>query len=215
MTENQINNQQNDPNHMIQRRNVIKMAAAGMPMVMTMRASASVQISQLQCDFQIPNDLVILVNEWGGVWINNLSWSSVPPLTQEVIDDLKNNAFFDATAHAPARFRPENTCDDTIDVSGDDDDDDECGGKKGKDDDDDDCEEEEPTYECQYNVFLVNSQTLSITDFVNSGGDGWDIGQGVQGLYVGIVRRQVLNGNTTGLAGISCVHSVVTYFDNL
>ncbi|MBV1901250.1 MAG: hypothetical protein KUG56_06215 [Kordiimonadaceae bacterium] len=52
------------------RRQLLRMGAAGLPMVLTLRASASeALISQLRCTFTIPSKTKILVDDTGQAWV--------------------------------------------------------------------------------------------------------------------------------------------------
>ncbi len=55
-----------------QRRDLLKLGAAGMPMVLTLRASAQeAVISQLRCTITIPSKFKILVDDTGAAWVGS------------------------------------------------------------------------------------------------------------------------------------------------
>tara|TARA_R110002096_G_scaffold425030_1_gene633386 strand:+ start:741 stop:1490 length:750 start_codon:yes stop_codon:yes gene_type:complete len=92
------------------RRQLLRMGAAGMPMVLTLRASASqALISQLQCVFVIPKGTKILVGDRGQAWVGSgklRNYNDGLKLTE--IEDFKASAayhFHDGTVSE--NFRPE------------------------------------------------------------------------------------------------------------
>ena len=51
------------------RREILRLGAAGMPMVLTLKASAQqAVISQLQCAFRVPERVRVMVNAEGTAW---------------------------------------------------------------------------------------------------------------------------------------------------
>ncbi|MEX0300351.1 MAG: hypothetical protein AB3N28_14850 [Kordiimonas sp.] len=92
------------------RRQLLRMGAAGMPMVLTLRASASqALISQLQCVFVIPKKTKILVGDRGQAWVGTGKLKTYSQgLKLSEIADFKASAtyhFHDDTVSQ--NFRPE------------------------------------------------------------------------------------------------------------
>lgn len=111
------------------RRQLLRMGAAGMPMLLTLRASArEAVVSQLRCVITMPGSLKILVDNSGAAWVGDGSlqqasskgkgkgkgkgkkgWGSGSTgWTQSSIDDFKSNANWVFPAgSAPAAYRPD------------------------------------------------------------------------------------------------------------
>ena len=149
---------------MADRRAVLRLGMAGLPMMVTLKASAnSSYVSQLQCIMTIPSGYSAMIDVNGRVWLAVTNWSSVPPITEEVVNDFKSSAVFvfpDGTA--PSTYIPDGQCDpntgadpgtgpqpcDDDDDDNDDDDEDDSGGGSGggSSDDDDDIDYNDPQY---------------------------------------------------------------------
>lgn len=100
------------------RRQLLRMGAAGLPMVLTLRASASgALISQLRCTFTIPNSTKILVDDTGQAWVgtSKLGISGNKPKNKN-ISKFKNHAQYVFPAGTvPSSYRadacPPDPCD--------------------------------------------------------------------------------------------------------
>jgi len=122
------------------RRQLLKMGAAGMPMILTLKASANQAVhSALDCAFQITSAMNILVNHEGKVWVgsDSIEVKSDGRMKTADITYFKENADFvfpSDTApqdYIPAECPPSDTCGD--DDGGGWDDDDWYYGSSGKD----------------------------------------------------------------------------------
>lgn len=92
------------------RRQLLRMGAAGMPMVLTLRASASqALISQLQCVFVIPAKTKILVGDRGQAWVGTgrlRNYSQGLKLSE--IEDFKASATYHFQDNTVSEsYRPE------------------------------------------------------------------------------------------------------------
>jgi hypothetical protein len=103
------------------RRQLLKMGAAGMPMVLTLRASAAeAVISQLRCTITISNSFKILVDDAGAAWVGKgkLKSKRNGQLRPKSVRRFKKRAQF-VFPHdsAPSGYRPDEceykTCDNT------------------------------------------------------------------------------------------------------
>jgi hypothetical protein len=107
------------------RRQLLKLGAAGMPMALTLRASATEAIvSQLRCVITMPGSLKILVDESGAAWVGDGSISKKGKsgnYKTKSINKFKNNADFSfGEGSVPASYRPECEVEDDECESGDD-----------------------------------------------------------------------------------------------
>lgn len=192
------------------RRNVLKMAAAGMPMVLTMKASASgALISQLRCSFTLGVRQRMLVDPDGAVWVNtrNIAYDPTKGLYDDDIAAFKADGIAFAAGSAPSQFRPLECA-----SSGDDDG---SGGKgKGGDDDDDDDDDDGWT-DCGYNYYrLGQNVTITPADYLN--GSTWNIGSNKKGLYLELTRQYALSGAMgANWPGVSCLSSILIYLGQL
>jgi len=93
------------------RRQLLKLGAAGMPMVLTLRASASeAVISQLRCVVALPSNLKILVDDTGAAWVGNGSIGTGPGGGYDSADITSFKANADYTfpdGSAPSEYRPD------------------------------------------------------------------------------------------------------------
>jgi len=127
----------NKPNVFLERRRqLLKMGAAGMPMMLTLRASAQeAVISQLRCVITMPKSFKILVDDTGAAWVGN---RNIRKDKKGVFRPNSLNKFMDKAkfvfpeGSAPVAYRPDacETCDP-------DDGDDSGGDDSGGDDDSD------------------------------------------------------------------------------
>jgi len=119
----------NDPNSFLEkRRQILKLGAAGMPMVLTLRASAQqAVISQLRCAITVPDSFKILVDDTGAVWVGSdkIDEDKNGNLKPKQIKKFKENAnFVFPEGSAPVVYRPDECEYETCDDDDDDDDDD-------------------------------------------------------------------------------------------
>jgi hypothetical protein len=171
-----------------ERRQFLKLAAAGMPMAITLRASATeALISQLTCCTTVLNSFGVLVDEDGAAWLNvGESESDWNTGSSRYIRKFKKNADWNfSSGTVSADFRP----------SG-------CSAGSG---DDDDCSLSE-----EYNWY-----SFSAGDEIYPGnfytGSGWNY-SGKEGMYVELSRIYAdAYGNSGSWQGISCMVSVFTY----
>lgn len=176
------------------RRNLLKMAGAGVPMVITMKASAQqVLISQLRCAFVLGVRQRVLVDPAGNAWVSsrNIRRNNTKGLRLDSIEEFKASATFIGSATgmagAPPQFRP-TACPQ--------------GGDGDQYDD---------WTTCGYNYYRLGRNTnIKPADFLS--GSTWNIGSSSRGLYLEL-SRQMAEGplSTNGWPGISCVISVLTY----
>jgi len=155
-----------------QRRKLLQMGAAGLPMVLTLRASASeALVSQLQCLFTIKNNRRrVLVDSDGRAWVGNKFIKSTNDglKTSHITRFIDNAKTYFTSGTVPVSYRP-SSCGQQDDQCGDDDDDsgghgwaassynqslalgsdeygafssDGLGRSRGGGDDDDDCEDD-------------------------------------------------------------------------
>ena len=124
------NDKPNNSKFLEQRRQLLKLGAAGMPMVLTLRASAQqAVISQLRCAITVPDSFKILVDDAGAAWVgsgNIKKTKSGGYKSKDVIRFQDDANFVFPEGSVPASYRPDEceyeTCD--PDDDGDDDDDD-------------------------------------------------------------------------------------------
>lgn len=99
-----------DASFMNNRRQLLKLGAAGMPMVLTLRASASgALISQLQCVFKFDKKHRILVDHTGAAWVGtrNVNYNASKGFKIASINKFKDKAHYVFPAgSAPASYRP-------------------------------------------------------------------------------------------------------------
>ena len=226
------------------RRQLLKMGAAGLPMVLTLKASAQqVVISQLQCAFVLPRRVRILVNCDGAAWVgrrrvryrNGQGWKVAD------LNRFKNEAdYIFPAGTVPNSYRP-SACPEVV-CSGDDDDDN--GGNninngvvseleallnapmpsnaaeianfngRSKKDDDDDDSCDPEWQDNGYTLYTLSRNT-EIKPSDFLNGTSWNP-TGTRGLYL-ILSMTYANsyGNAGGWPGISCVASILTYLGQL
>ncbi|WP_417451693.1 hypothetical protein [Kordiimonas sp.] len=121
------------------RRQLLKMGAAGMPMILTLKASANQAVhSALDCAFMLTSAVNILVDHEGKVWIGDgsIQQKNDGRLKSSDIASFKSNADFVFPSNsAPGDYIPDACPDDGCDTddSGGWDDDDWYFGSSGKD----------------------------------------------------------------------------------
>lgn len=228
--------QNKDKDFLERRRQLLKLGAAGVPMVLTLKASASQPVhSALDCAFVIPSSMNILVNHNGKAWVGNGSIREQNgKLHKDDIEDFKDNAdYVFGNGSAPVQYRPDE-CEEEDDCgSGDDDDDwrdddnywcssssgdddDDNGKKKKKDDDDDDDDDDGGSSDwtdCGFNFYRISSNTtITPSDYLSNNGT-WQL-SGANGLYLALAGEYLdSNGNDGGFPGISCLLSILNYLD--
>lgn len=119
-----------DQQKLADRRQLLRMGAAGLPMVLTLKASAQqVLISQLQCAFVLPRRVRILVNCNGAAWVGSrrLRYRNGKGWNVADIKAFKENAdYVFPSGTVPSSYRPtecpEVVCDADDDNGGDDND---------------------------------------------------------------------------------------------
>lgn len=94
------------------RRELLRLGAVGLPMLVTLRASASeALISQLRCTLTVPARYIILVHRDGRAWVAENSSGSEPKLSRGTIKQIKRDALFTfeaGTVGAP--YTPDVAC---------------------------------------------------------------------------------------------------------
>lgn len=100
-----------------ERRNILRLGVAGLPMMFTLQASAqSAVISQLRCTMTIPCGYAALIDTSGKVYLANKGWNTAPKLSKNIVEDFKSGAdFIFPAGTAPSEYLPENKCDEDID----------------------------------------------------------------------------------------------------
>lgn len=174
------------------RRALLKLGAAGLPMMLTLKASArQAAISQLSCFFRLPSRVRIMVNTNGEAWsstTHNVRFSRRRQAWRK--DDLDefllpaNSVYF--PGGVPTVYRP-GTC--STPPSGN-------------------------WIYCGWNKFSVgNNAKITPANFINSN-DEFEYDGSNKGLYVAL-SVQYSAGRSSGWPGISCVISILTYLDTL
>ena len=222
------------------RRQLLRMGAAGLPMVLTLKASAQqVLISQLQCAFVLPSRVRILVNCNGAAWVGDgrIRYRSGQGWNVADIKAFKENAdYVFPSGTVPNSYRP-SACPEEV-CSADDDDDNGNSfnandvmseldallnapmpsnaaematfAVNSKDDDDDD--DCDPEWQDNgYARYNISRNTeIKPSDYLGSSG-GWNP-SGSKGLYI-LLSLSYANsyGNNGNWPGISCVVSILNY----
>ena len=222
------------------RRHLLKMGAAGLPMVLTLKASAQqVLVSQLQCAFVLPARVRILVNCDGAAWVGSRSvqYRNGQGWRVSHLVRFKDEADYVFPAGTvPNGYRP-TACPEEV-CNPDDDDDGWNNGGDGNiseldallnapmptnaadfanysgrsDDDDDSCD---PAWQDNgYSLYTLSKNTeIKPSDFLN--GSSWNP-SGTTGLYLALSLTYANSyGNSGSWPGISCVASILTYLGQL
>lgn len=104
------------------RRQLLKMGAAGMPMLLTLRASAQeAVISQLRCVITMPNSFKILVDDSGAAWVGtrNIKTKNSGGFKTKSLAKFKDEAnFVFPEGSVPGSYRPDECEYETCDESG-------------------------------------------------------------------------------------------------
>ncbi|UTW54143.1 hypothetical protein [Kordiimonas sp. SCSIO 12610] len=170
-----------------ERRRVLQLGVAGMPMMLSLRASAqSVANSALDCTITIPRGLVILVNSDGAAWVTdrvNIRNNRVTNGRVRRIQRRADYVFPEGTV--PAQYRPR-----------------EC---------DDNGNGPNVTLDCQYVIYRFdNNTTFEPGQFVDSTGQ-FNV-SGDTGLYLVLAARFADQGGAnSGFPGVSCLVSILDF----
>lgn len=177
-------------NKLAERRALLKLGAAGLPMMLTLKASAqSVAVSQLSCFFRLPARVRVMVNSDGDAWSStshNVRFNRRRQVWRK--DDLEefllpqNSIHF--TGGVPSVYRP-STCNTP---------------PQGN------------WVYCGWNKFTIgNSAKITPANFINNSGD-FEFDGSDKALYVAL-SLQYSTHSTSGWPGISCIVSILTYLD--
>lgn len=223
------------------RRQLLRMGAAGLPMMLTLKASAQeVLVSQLQCAFVLPSRVRILVNCDGKAWVGSrrVQYRSGQGWRVSHLDRFKDEAdyiFPDGTV--PSSYRP-TACPEEVCVIDDDDDGNSIGdnaentlseldallnspmpsnaseieGFSGNSMRSDDDDDCDPDWQDNgYSLYTLSSNTEIKPSDYLNNTGGWSP-SGTQGLYI-ILSLSYANsyGNSGSWPGISCVVSILNY----
>ncbi len=220
------------------RRKLLSMGAAGLPMVLTLSSSARANlVSQLSCVFTISGGIAFLVNKNGKVWMANRTWTSVPPITRDIYRDMKSDAIYSSGGLAPSSMRPSGVCDYGPDLRS------ACEdynyATTGNSDTPLKCTKwsirrleremeavgalpsgyvklDDRTFECKYSIYLIpNTLQVPANSMINGNETNWSYSNDAAGLYTKLGVKLANQGHTTGFPGISCLISVINYFNTL
>lgn len=170
------------------RRALLKLAATGMPMVLTMKASASGPlISQLQCFYKLGVRQRILVDDTGAAWVGTerIRYRSGRGFKESDIVAFKATSTAFSAGAAPSQFRPLA-----------------CSGN---------AQQQSGWIDCGYNFYSIGANaTITPADYLN--GSTWNPGTTKKGLYLELTRQLALSpASGNGWPGISCVNSILIY----
>lgn len=171
------------------RRELLRLGAAGLPMVMTLNGSAaSAAVSQLQCFFRMPARIRIMVNADGTAYAStrlNVRFSRNRNAFRK--DDL--DAFLAAsdtiafTGGVDAQFRP-NAC------------------------------SSPPTgnwVDCGWNKFNLGNNAKVTPSRYLDGNNNWDFDGSSRSLYVDLSLQIASQSSSNSWPGISCIISILNY----
>lgn len=221
-----------------ERRQLLMLGAAGLPMMLTLKASAqSALVSQLTCSIKFPTNVRILVDCDGQAWVGkkNIKYTSGKGFKVDDIVKFKDNATFAFPAgDVPNYWLPDNCP--IEECSNDDDDDDDFDFETASteldellrasppsqadgialasvrmgDDDDDDCDED--WIDSGY-AFYELGKNSTIMPVDHTSGMGWSPQANKQGLYIALsLIYESRHGDAPGWPGISCIVSIINYF---
>lgn len=224
-----------------ERRHLLMLGAAGLPMMLTMKASArEVLISQLTCTVKLPRRMRILVDCDGVAWVGtkNIQYKNGKGFKVAHITRFKDNASYQFPAGTvPNDWRPD-VCP-IEECNNDDDDDDDydydyasasaeldelmrasmsdqadgimLAAARKGDDDDDDDDCDEDWIDSGYAFYNISKNTV-ITPADHISGNSWNVQNNNNGLYIVLsLAYESSHGNTAGWPGISCIFSILTY----
>jgi hypothetical protein len=166
----------------MERRQVLRLGVAGMPMMLSMRASAqSFANSALDCTITIPADLSILVHRDGRAWVTDRVNIGNGRLTNRRVRRIQRRAqYFFPSGTVPDQYR-ETTCTDVSNF-----------------------------FLCQFALYTYRGGlTFEPGRLVNASGD-FTI-SGTTGLYLALTVRSTDSDGRGRMPGASCVISILDY----
>jgi len=174
------------------RRNLLRMGAAGLPMVLTLKASArQAALSQLQCFFRLPSRYRIMVNSNGEAWAsttNNVGFNNNRQAWRgDQLDDFilpANSVHF--PAGVPAVYIPAP----------------ETQPRQGR-----------WVYGGWAKYSISNNAKITPRNYINSN-DEFEFNGSNKELFVALTI-QYADGRTSGWPGVSCIISILAYLDTL
>lgn len=189
MQDTEDQSQNSDQSKRSSRRELLRLGVAGMPMVLTLKASAQqAVISQLQCSFRVPERVRVMVNSDGTAWAStthNVRFSRRRnAFRREDLDEFLqpgNSTRFNGGV--PAAYRPSA-----------------CSVPPDPDSN---------WIECGWNKFNIR-RNLNITpaDFLSNGNFQLS---GNRGLYLALTLQYASQSSTGSWPGLSCVVSILNY----
>ncbi|MCJ9430378.1 hypothetical protein [Kordiimonas marina] len=178
----------NEPNEkdsvfLEKRRQLLKLGAAGVPMLLTMKASAAQPLhSALDCAITIPSGMCIMVGSDGAAWISTRYNYDGSKLTNGKVKQFKSASEYVLPAGSvPARYRPDGNCPtDPCSSSGGSSGDDDEGGHWGHH------SQQESGFAALFDRLTLTrtaqaDDTLYASDWGHSGGEGDDSDDGSSG----------------------------------
>ena len=184
------NNKPSDDKTRADRREILRLGLAGMPMMLTLKASAQqAVVSQLQCAFRVPERLRVMVSADGTAWAStthNVRFSNRRQAFRA--EDLNefispgNSTRFDGGV--PEVYRPQA-----------------CATPPDPDSD---------WVDCGWNKFTIG-RNLQITpaDYLSNG--TFQINGDEQGLYLALTLQYASQTSSANWPGLSCVVSILNY----
>ncbi len=171
------------------RRELLRLGVAGLPMMITLKASAQqAAVSQLQCFFRLPERVRVMVNADGDAWAStthNVRFSRRRQAYRR--DDLEeflqpgNSTRF--MGGVPSGYRP-SSCSNPPDP-------------------------ESNWIDCGWNKFSIG-RNAKITPANYLVGSSWQL-SGNKGLYLALTLQYAQAGANGGWPGVSCVVSILNY----
>ena len=185
-----LENKGGQRNKLADRRALLKLGAAGLPMMLTLKASAqSAAVSQLSCFFRLPSRVRIMVKTNGNAWAStthNVRFNKRRQAWRK--DDLdefllpQNSVKF--TGGVPSVYRP-SSCNTPSDAN---------------------------WVYCGWNKFSVgNNAKITPANFINSN-DEFEFTGSNKGLYVALTIQYSTH-SSSGWPGVSCIVSILNYLD--
>ena len=224
-----------------ERRQLLMLGAAGLPMMFTLKASArEVLVSQLTCSIKLPTRVRILVDCDGRAWVGkkNIKYSNSKGFKVADIVTFKDNATYAFPAgDVPNYWLPDNCPIEECSNGDDDDDDDDFDYETAsaelddlmrtslpsqadgivrtsvsRADDDDDDDCDEDWIDSGY-AFYKLSKNSTILPADHTSGAGWSPQSNKQGLFIALsLIYESRHGDAPGWPGISCIVSIINYF---
>ncbi len=187
-----LENKSGEQDKLADRRALLKLGAAGLPMMLTLKASAqSAAISQIQCFFRLPSRVRIMVNTAGDAWTStthNVRYSRRRSAWRK--DDLEEFLLPANSVHfpggAPASYRPAS-----------------CSTPS-----------QGNWVYCGWSKYTINNNAkITPRNYIN-GNDEFETDGSKKALYVAL-SVQYADSRSTGWPGISCIVSILAYLDTL